>query len=81
MMMSKQSVAKEKQNYCAKPVPLQCSNCEHMKQDFFHYDGSYNRIEGKNQDVSKYAKTYSDNLRCGIGGFAVKKTATCDSYE
>ena len=80
--MSKQSVAKEKQNYCAKPVPQTCANCKHLTQNFFHYDEKYFRIEGKNPDTSKYARqSYSDNLRCGIGEFAVKKTATCDSME
>ena len=80
--MSKQSEAKEKQNYCAKPVPQTCANCKHLTQNFFHYDEKYVRIEGKNPSTEKYARsTYSDNLRCGIGGFAVKKTATCDFME
>jgi len=80
--MSKQSVAKEKQNYCAKPVPQTCANCKHLTQNFYHYTANGTRIEGKNPDTEKYARpTYSDNLRCGIGEFAVKKTATCDSME
>ncbi|OFZ69083.1 MAG: hypothetical protein A2V79_11725 [Betaproteobacteria bacterium RBG_16_56_24] len=82
--MSKQSEAKVKQNYCAKPVPQTCANCKHLTQNFYHYhyNGDYVRVEGKNPDIEKYARpTYSDNLRCGIGGFAVKKSATCDSME
>ena len=80
--MSKQSDAKAKQNYCAKPVPQTCANCKHLSQNFYHYDGEYGRVEGKNPDTEKYARpTYSDNLRCGIGGFAVKKSATCDSMQ
>lgn len=79
--MSKQSEAKEKQNYRAKPVPQTCANCKHLMQQFYHYTDSGNRVEGKNPDDSKYARpTYSDNLRCGIGTFAVKKTAACDSF-
>lgn len=79
--MSKQSEAKEKQNYCAKPLQIKCANCKHLKQDFYHYDDDYKRIAGKNTDTDKYAVTYSDNLRCGIGGFAVKKMAVCDAYD
>ena len=80
--MSKQSEAKEKQNYCAKPIQIKCANCKHLTQDFFHYDTTYSRVNGKNPDISKYARpTYSENLRCAIGGFAVKKTAYCDKFE
>ena len=80
--MSKQSEAKEKQNYCAKPVPQTCANCKHLTQNFYHYDHEYRRAEGKNPDADKYARpTYSDSVRCGSGGFAVKKSATCDSME
>ena len=80
--MSKQSEAKEKQNYVPKVVQKTCSNCKHLTQDFFHYDTTYSRVNGKNPDISKYARpTYSDNLRCSIGGFAVKKMASCDKFE
>lgn len=80
--MSKQSEAKEKQNYCAKPAPRSCANCKHLTHDFYHFDENYVRVEGKNPDTRKYARpTYSENLRCGIGGFAVKKTATCDRWN
>ena len=80
--MSKQSVAKEKQNYCAKPVPQTCANCKHLTQNFYHYSRNGTRVEGKNLDTETYdPPNYSDNLRCGIGGFAVKKMATCDSME
>lgn len=80
--MSKQSEAKEKQQYCAKPVTKTCANCNHLEQNFFHYDEKYVRVEGKNPDTEKYARpTYSDNLRCKIGGFAVKKMATCNEFS
>lgn len=80
--MSKQSDAKEKQNYQEKPVVAKCSNCRHLLQDLHHFRSGV-RIEGENPDTRLYqtgygGPTYSDNLRCGIGGFAVKKTATCD---
>jgi hypothetical protein len=80
--MSSQSVAKNKQNYCSKPISKTCANCKYFTQTFYHYSKDGIRVEGKNQDERSYANpTYSDNLRCGIGGFAIKKTATCDNME
>ena len=75
--MSKQSEAKAAQQYCAKPVPRTCANCIHITQDFFHFHWDGVRVEGKNPDTEKHASNYSENARCGVGGFAVKKTATC----
>ena len=75
--MSKQSEAKARQNYCDKPIPkIICANCKYLVQDFYHYS-QMGRIEGKNPNANM--KTYSENLKCGIGGFAVKKTAVCDN--
>jgi len=74
--MSKQSEAKKQQGYTM--IHNSCTNCKHLTQNFFYYDAKYVRIEGKNPDTKEYARqTYSDNLRCGIGEFAVKKTASC----
>ena len=74
--MSKQSEAKAAQQYCEKPVLPTCANCKHLMQDFFYFKGSV-RIEGKNPNTEKGSTYYSENVRCGVGGFAVKKTATC----
>lgn len=83
--MSKQSEAKKKQNYHAKPVSEKCSNCRHFLEDLYHFKNGL-RIEGENPDAGLYQNgygvaTYSDNFRCKIGGFTVKKTATCDCME
>lgn len=67
--MSKQSEAKERQQYVAKAIPQTCQHCAYFKSDrvqtvepsVFHPDGFW---EIKNQ-------------RCGKGGFAVKKMGTC----
>ena len=76
--MSKQSEAKAAQQYREKPVLPTCANCKHLIQDFFYYTLDGVIIEGKNPDPGKYARTYSNNVRCGVGGFAVNKTATCE---
>lgn len=71
--MSKQSDAKKKQNYQAKPIPKTCANCKHFLFDTVKtHEGTTWRPEGWFADK---------NLRCGIGGFAVKKMGTCDSVE
>lgn len=68
--MSKQSEAKKIQNYNPKPTPAECSNCrEFQKESTFTHEWF-----GK--------KYYRDkNLRCGIGGFAVKKRGTCTNHK
>ena len=79
--MSKQSEAKDRQGYEQKAIPQTCVNCAHFIQRFYHYDDNYQRVEGKPPGTYKYDKTtYSDNLRCGIGGFAARKMGTCNEF-
>ncbi len=69
--MSKQSESKLSQGYEPKPVPKTCANCQHFKSDnALSYVGAF--------DGKEYFK--ESNLRCGIGGFAVKKMATCNQF-
>ncbi len=67
--MSKQSNAKIEQNYNPNPSPKICSTCTNYQSDFV--------------ERTEYGQTWTDekNKRCGIGGFAIKKTATCDRHE
>lgn len=67
--MSKQSEAKEAQGYVAKPVPSTCSNCK-------HYQSKVEVLRGYFQPYEKESE-----IKCGLGGFAVKKTATCNMFE
>jgi len=67
--MSKQSEAKAKQGYVAKAIPQTCCNCAHFASD----------IETKESYGGKWE--HETNLRCKIGGFAVKKMGTCDEFE
>ncbi len=64
--MSKQSENKKRQNYNAKPDRDKCSNCKYFKSDMITNERNY---------------TQEKNLRCGIGEFAVKKTATCSDHK
>lgn len=61
--MSKQSDAKEKQGYVAKAVPRTCSMCARFTKD----------TETKSSVWVGETYTVDSNLRCSIGGFAVKK--------
>ena len=65
--MSKQSDAKEKQNYRDKPKWPECRNCIHFMSDEF-----------KDQHTGW---TSEANIRCNLGGFKVLKMATCDKHE
>jgi len=63
--MSKQSEAKLNQGYNENHIPKTCPNCARYESEFVvhkHAFGEYTQEKSK---------------RCGIGGFAVKKTATC----
>jgi hypothetical protein len=67
--MSKQSEAKQKQGYDKKPKSRVCSNCRHYMSDFITQKNLYGDYEEEK------------NKRCGLGGFAVKKTATCNEFK
>lgn len=67
--MSRQSEAKEKQGYMPKAIPQICSNCKHYKSETAEKSGFY----------GPWIK--ETNIRCGIGGFAVKKQGTCKEWK
>jgi len=68
--MSKQSEAKKAQNY--RENADTCANCANYQSELIEkkYDG-YNGILVWTEEKGK---------RCAVGGFAVKKTATCDQH-
>lgn len=76
--MSKQSEAKEKQNYGA---PHQCGSCKHFSADMVF--PAWIEARNKLQGVRIYGEEYKRerNLKCIIGGFSVKKTYVCDLWE
>lgn len=63
--MSKQSKAKEDQGYQDKPVFPMCSNCQHFNIEIATIETRYGNY------------TKEQNIRCTIGGFAVKKQGNC----
>ena len=67
--MSKQSEAKSRQGYVDRPVPKTCKNCIRFLCDQKH-----------RQDWNGTPYFEDANLRCRLGGFAVKKTATCGEF-
>jgi hypothetical protein len=66
--MSKQSEAKAAQGYAPKFLGT-CGNCKYFEADI--------------EEVIVFREVYKteSNLRCTIGNFAVKKTATCNKFE
>ena len=65
--MSKQSEAKQSQ--CYKTMGPACSTCKHFNSK-------------KIRDESKFGYfTKETDMRCGIGGFAVKKMGHCQLWK
>lgn len=77
--MSTQSDAKLEQGYSDKPH--NCGNCSRLKFEMAlpRWMRDANSDACENGRAPRYGKSYEEqkNLRCGIGGFAVKKTARC----
>lgn len=71
-MASKQTQAKNDQVYNPKPVPAVCSTCKHFQCD---------RVMTYAGDKWRDPKYDDKNLRCAIGGFAVKKHGSCKLHE
>lgn len=69
--MSKVQQAKEAQGYNPKPMPATCMNCRHFTS----------KKETMYRPWDTYTWTKESELRCGLGGFAVKKSATCDDWR
>lgn len=68
--MSKQAEAKEQQGYTPKAEPRTCATCRHFQ---------FATLVSREWCGKEYYK--DTNLRCGIGGFAVKKMGTCNKHE
>jgi len=67
--MSKQSDAKKTQEYDPKPRPQICRECKNFQ---------FEKVLTSELYGQKY---YRDkNLKCSIGGFAVKKISTCNQF-
>ena len=72
--MSKQSDAKERQQYVDKVDPRVCGNCIHFTSEQVCTNAEF---------VSEWNKPYfqEKNMRCLIGGFKVKKLGTCIKHQ
>lgn len=79
--MSKQSDAKAAQGYVEKPIPRTCANCQYFRSDMLL--AAWMIEANRSYSVPRYslpASGLEKNRRCDLGGFAVKKTATCNSF-
>lgn len=72
-MASKQELAKRFQGYEEKPMPKVCSNCQNFTFD------KVQTIAPSAWNPNGYWE--DKNLRCKLGGFAVKKRATCNAFS
>lgn len=69
--LSKQREAKKEQNYSRELNT--CSNCKHYQSEYV--EKRYEAFSGTQTWVEE------KNKRCGIGGFAVNKMATCNLHD
>lgn len=69
--MSKQSEAKDKQGYTARALLPVCANCSSFRMDIVNHDAI----------LSMEPYPVETNLRCSIGGFAVRKMGTCNEWS
>lgn len=81
--MSKQSEAKAAQGYTT--VVINCGNCAHRTCDisilpWMEIDNRREISKGNKPFYSLESHGTERNQRCGIGGFAIKKTATCTKH-
>lgn len=78
--MSKQSEAKERQQYTPKFIAGVCGNCAHFACDIALPDWmARQNIERPGQwDIASYGQ--EGNKRCTLGGFAVKKGGSCNEW-
>jgi hypothetical protein len=77
--MSKQQAAKEAQGY---RTELQnCGNCKHRTAELTLPLWMRTRNERHGIEYTLERHGVESNKRCGIGGFAIKQTATCTRWE
>lgn len=84
--MSKQSKAREEQGY--RHEGPRCGTCRHFTSDSVPIKWMVERNDefvnvGRlaPYDLTLSCNQKESNLRCGIGGFAVKKNAHCQRWE
>ena len=76
-----------------KTIPETCANCKHFEFREYHYadyhEGkTFQRVEvdGRSpvmkdpRNGREFQHFFTDTYRCAIGGFAVKKLATCKQW-
>lgn len=67
--MSKQGEAKNAQGYEPNPRARACMNCLHYRAEFIEEKGVFG------------SWVREKDRHCALGGFVVKKTATCQKFE
>ena len=74
--MSKQSEAKMRQGYTTEVK--NCSNCANYSSD---RKLPAWMVGNSTYEDNAHRYEVESNVRCGLGGFAIKKTASCEQYK
>ena len=77
--MSKTTEAKAAQGYDPKPLQT-CTHCEHYRSETAlpAWAVKANAGKGRTYTLGEYGK--EGKVRCALGGFAIKKTASCQKF-
>lgn len=82
--MSKVNAAKTSQGYRIGKLPV-CGNCQHLKFDLElpKWMQEANEESSAKGTEKRYGEEYAlpTNIKCSIGGFAVKKMASCNLFS
>lgn len=84
---SPQAAAKEAQGFVQKLAPSTCANCKNFTSERILAPWMI-RKNKEDKDAGQRRAYYElsihgkeGNIRCGIGGFAVGKSSTCNLFE
>lgn len=79
--LSKQAKAKEQQGYDSKPAARTCGKCKYFsaEKELPEWMVAANKGRVVRYTIEQHGR--EKNLRCAVGGFAVKKLATCSLFE
>lgn len=78
--------AKEAQGFVRKPEPSTCANCKNFTgkkilASWMIKQNEADKAAGKREYYKLANHGKEGELRCGIGGFAVGKSSTCNLFE
>ena len=89
--MSRTETIKYQQGYSKKPVLPVCKNCKNFVFKWYHFDATWTKVwtkapaydatQARTSGYSYQRPSFQGCYRCGLGGFAIIRTASCSKFE